>query len=137
LSNAADSPLVGIWKLVAFQFEFENGERQDAYSNACGSLIITEDGRMFAILADNARQLNDPPSSLFDRMMAYTGRYHIESDDAFVVEVDVSWQPSWLGTDQRRYFKIEGDMLWIISAPQQHPKHPGRTIRGIITWRRE
>jgi hypothetical protein len=69
--------------------------------------------------------------------MAYTGRYHIESDDAFVVEVDVSWQPSWLGTDQRRYFKIEGDMLWIISAPQQHPKHPGRTIRGIITWRRE
>jgi hypothetical protein len=92
---------------------------------------------MFAILADNARQLNDPPGSLFNRMMAYTGRYRIEGDDAFVVEVDVSWHPSWLGTEQTRYFKIERNMLWIISAPQQHPKHPGRTIRGIITWRRE
>jgi hypothetical protein len=70
-------------------------------------------------------------------MMAYTGRYRIEGDDAFVVDVDVSWHPSWLGTKQTRYFNVEGDRLWIISAPQQHPKHPGRTIRGIITWRRE
>jgi len=50
-------------------------------------------------------------------MMAYAGRYHIEGDDVFVVDVDVSWHPSWLGSKQRRYFKIEGDMLWIVSAP--------------------
>ena len=112
-------------------------DAKTAYSDACGSLIVTADGRMFAILADNARQLNDPPGSLFNRMMAYTGRYRIQGDDAFVVEVDVSWHPSWLGTEQTRYFKIERNMLWIISAPQQRPKHPGRTIRGIITWRRE
>src|SRR5262249_27289701 len=50
-------------------------------------------------------------------MMAYTGRYHIEGDDVFAVHVDVSWHPSWLGSKQRRYFKIEGDMLSIVSAP--------------------
>lgn len=129
--------MVGTWKLVAFQFEFEDGERRDAYADACGSLIITADGRMAAILADNARQLTDAPSSLFDRMMAYTGRYRVQGDDTFVVDVDVAWHPSWLGTEQTRYFKVEGDMLSIISAPQEHPKYPGRTLRGVITWTRE
>ena len=56
-----------------------------AYSDARGSLIITVDGRMAAILADNARQPNDARSSLFDHMMAYTGRYRVEGEDTFVV----------------------------------------------------
>ena len=46
MSGAETSnPLVGTWKLVAFQVEFENLERQDAYDKPCGSLIITADGR--------------------------------------------------------------------------------------------
>ena len=66
--------LIGTWKLVSFQFEFENGERRDAYEKASGYLIITASGRMMTVLADNARELSDTPSSLFDRMMAYSGR---------------------------------------------------------------
>ena len=116
--NTAETsnPLVGTWKLEAFQIEFENHERQDAYDQPCGSLIITPDGRMLAIVADNGRQLNDPSSSLFDRMMAYSGPCHV-SDDCFTTDVDVAWHPSWLGTKQTRYFKIEGDMLSIITPP--------------------
>ena len=138
MSGAETSnPLVGTWKLVAFQVEFENHERQDAYDKPCGSLIITADGRMLTLLADNGRQPNDPPGSLFDRMMAYSGPCRVQGDDCFTTDVDVAWHPSWLGTKQTRYFKIEGDMLSIITAPTQHPKYPGRTIRGVITWKRE
>jgi hypothetical protein len=61
MSRAETSnPLVGTWKLVTFQIEFENHECQDAYDKPCGSLIITADGRMIGIVADNGRQLNDP-----------------------------------------------------------------------------
>ena len=134
---AQSNSLVGTWKLVGFQFEFENQERRDAYDKACGFLIITPNGRMAAILADNGRQLDDPAGSLFDRMMAYSGRYRIQGDDVFVVDVDVAWHPSWLGTEQTRLFKIEDDKLAIISAPLTHPKFPGQTVRGVITWRRE
>jgi len=39
MSRAETSnPLVGTWKLEAFQIEFENHERQDAYDKPCGSL---------------------------------------------------------------------------------------------------
>src|SRR5262245_51786158 len=102
LGTETSNPLVGTWKLVAFQIEFEDNERQPVYSEPCGSLIITPDGRMLTVLADNARQLNDPPSSLFERMMAYSGRYRVQGDDCFIVDVDVAWHPSWLGTEQTR-----------------------------------
>jgi hypothetical protein len=97
--------------------------RRDAYDKACGSLIITPNGPMAAILADDGRQSNDPVAGLFD--------------DIFVVDVDVTWHPSWLGTEQTRFFKIEDDKLSIISAPQTHPKFPGQSVRGVITWRRK
>jgi Lipocalin-like domain len=135
--TGVSNQLIGTWKLVGFQIEFENQERQNAYDEACGSLIITQDGCMSVIMADSARQSDDPPGSLFDRMLAYSGRYRIQGDDSFTTDVEVAWHTSWLGTEQTRYFKIEGDMLWVISAPVQHPKYPGRTVRGITTWRRE
>ena len=96
MSRAETSnPLVGTWKLEAFQIEFENHERQDAYDKPYGSLIITPDGRTLAIVADNGRQLNDHPSSLFDRMMAYSGPCHVQGDGSFTTDVDVAWHPSW------------------------------------------
>jgi Lipocalin-like domain len=70
---AVAESLIGPWKLVSFEFEFEDGQRQAAYDDAKGSLIITPDDRFVAILADDARREDDPPSVLLDRMMAYTG----------------------------------------------------------------
>jgi hypothetical protein len=136
MPSVAES-LIGSWTLVAFEFEFENGQRQAAYDDGKGSLIITPDGRFVAILADNARTENDQPSVLFDRMMAYTGRYRLQGEDTVVVDVDVAWHPSWVGSKQTRHFIIKDGMLSIISAPVQHPKHAGQLVRGIINWRRE
>jgi Lipocalin-like domain len=136
MPSVADS-LIGSWMLVSFESEFEDGQRQPVYDDAKGSLIITPDGRFVAILADNARREDDQPSVLFDRMMAYTGRYRLQSEDTVVVDVDVAWHPSWLGTKQTRHFTIKDGTLSIISPLQQHPKYPGRTLRGIISWRRE
>jgi Lipocalin-like domain len=129
--------LIGTWKLKSFQFEFENKERENAYDKASGFLIIGSDGRFTAILADDARKRDDPEASLFQRMMAYSGSYRIQGDDTVVIDVDFAWHPSWLGSEQTRYFKIEGDTLSIVSAPQTHPKRPGQMLRGIITWTRE
>jgi Lipocalin-like domain len=134
---AVAESLIGSWTLVAFEFEFEDGQRQAAYEDGKGSLIITPDGRFVAILADNARTENDQPSVLFDRMMAYTGRYRLQGENTVVVDVDVAWHPSWVGSKQTRRFTLKDGMLSIISTPVQHPKHPGQLVRGIISWRRE
>jgi Lipocalin-like domain len=129
------SNLAGSWKLVSFNFEFEDGEKVQAYADGQGSLIITAE-RFSAIVSDNSRKLTGAPASFFEGMMAYTGLYSVEGN-AIVVNVDVAWHPAWVGSKQIRYFTIEDDELSIVSAVQEHPKHPGRKGRGVIYWRRE
>jgi hypothetical protein len=106
------------------------------YVDGTGSLIITAD-RFTAILCDNARKVSDPAPSLFEGMMAYTGRYQLQGNDTVVIDVDVAWHPSWQNTKQTRHFKIADDALSIISALQDHPKYPGRMGRGVVNWTRE
>src|SRR5712671_1062976 len=49
---------------------------------------------------------------------ASSGRYTVEGEKV-VHHVDVSWNESWTGTDQVRFFKLEGDRLTITTAPQK------------------
>ena len=57
--------------------------------------------------------------------------------DKIIVAVDIAWHPSWLGTEQTRFFKLDGDKLSIISAPVQHPKFADTLVRGIVAWQRD
>ena len=56
--------------------------------------------------------------NLHKYMYAYSGRYTVEGDKV-VNHVDVSWNESWTGTDQVRFFKLEGDSLTITGPPQK------------------
>lgn len=49
-------------------------------------------------------------------MLAYSGKYRVEGQD-LITTVDISWNEEWNGTEQRRHFRIEGDKLFIESAP--------------------
>jgi len=131
------NPLLGTWKLISFQFAPEDGgERRDVYdARPLGFLILTE--RRFTTILTAGDLSGDADSAkLFDRMMAYSGAYRVEADK-IIVSVDVAWHPSWLATEQTRFFKLDGDKLSIISAPQYHPKFPGRLGRGIVAWQRD
>ena len=44
--------------------------------------------------------------------------------------------PSWIGTEQARFFTINGETLAMTTARQTHPLYPGRTGRGVVEWRR-
>src|SRR5207249_12095182 len=48
-------------------------------------------------------------TALFKAMMAFTGTYRLESDDKFITDVDLAWHPAWNGTQQVRFFKVDGD----------------------------
>jgi len=67
---------------------------------------------------------------------SYTGKYRIEGND-FITTVDVSWNEIWNGTEQRRHDTIEGDKLFIESAPAPSILFPGRTDFRRIVWERE
>jgi hypothetical protein len=129
--------LFGWWKFQSFQIEFEDtGERKDTYgANPLGHMVIERD-RMMSILTSSERP-NTDPAALFETMIAYAGSCRVEDENKLIVKVDTAWHPSWIGTEQVRFFRVDNDVLSITTAWQTHPMFPGRTARGVLTAQRD
>jgi hypothetical protein len=138
---AADADgLIGTWKLVSWQVIVENEPPQDVFgAHPKGFLILTREGRSIVVTtAENRRGgMGDfERAALHKSMLAYSGKYRVEGND-FITVVDVSWNEEWNGTEQRRHFRIEGDRLFIESAPAPSILLPGKTDFRRIVWERE
>ena len=138
-SLAADrGAILGIWRLVSFEVEFQaTGEREQIRGkNPTGFIIFTPEGRMMVVLTNEGRKApktDQDRADLFNAMVAYTGMYRIEGD-RWITKVDVSGNPALLGTEQARFFRVDGDRLQEITQWSVRPeKGMGRTV---ITWER-
>jgi hypothetical protein len=132
--------LTGIWKLAAFDIEFQdNGERRPIYkAGASGYLIFMPEKRMMTVIAANGRKpakSDQEAAALLRTMFAYSGTYRLEGDK-WITKVDVSWNEVWTGTDQVRFYKFDGPRLAVVAAWQPSRNEPGRNVRGILTWER-
>jgi hypothetical protein len=75
-------------------------------------------------------------AALHRSMLAYTGRYRVEGDE-FITTVDASWNESWTDTEQRRRFRLDGDTLYVESAPAPSILFPGKIDFRRIVLQRE
>jgi hypothetical protein len=134
--------LAGAWRVVSAYVEFaDTGETADPFGpQPEGWIVFTEGGRMFGILTAAGRK--DPSSEgdferLFKSMLAYSGAVQVdEQQGKFINRVDTAWQPGWVGTEQVRYFTIDGDVLRIRSAEQTLPQFGDRRLTSFVTFRR-
>jgi hypothetical protein len=94
-------------------------------------------GAYLALVTASERADDESARALFDRMMAYSGRYRLRVDGCFITIVDSAWYPAWIGTEQTNFFTLDGDTLSIISPLLQHPKFPNDRVRGVAIWRKE
>jgi hypothetical protein len=75
-------------------------------------------------------------ADLLDNMVAYTGKYRLEGDK-WITVVDAAWNPEWVGTEQTRFFKIEGDRLEVVSQWRVMPNWPEKGMqRSILVWQK-
>ena len=133
--------IVGNWKLVAVTYEDPvSGARSAPLGeNPTGYQIATEGGRWLALVTAEGRPV---PRTDADRaaalrsMISYTGRWRVEGDRV-VTRVEAAWNQAWVGTDQERIFRFEGDLLHLVGPPQPHPNLLGQVVRIIVTWRRD
>jgi hypothetical protein len=134
--------IVGIWKLVSVVYEdTATGERTPVLGeHPRGYQIATQDGHWLALVTADNRPV---PKTEADRaralttMIAYSGRYRVE-DGKVITKVEVAWNESWVGGEQVRFLRFEGDdLLHIESPPMPHPNVNGRTVRVIVSWRRD
>jgi hypothetical protein len=135
------SRLVGTWRMLTWRREFsDTGERIDALgTDPVGFVSYGADGRAHAFVVKRSRPTPTslPPSSsekieLFDSMFAYAGTYTLH-DDHVVHHVDGSWNQACTGTDQKRFYKLDGLFLEIWGAPARDP-FTGRVVVHRMTF---
>jgi hypothetical protein len=134
-------PVLGTWELKSFVREVTaTGERIHQYGERpSGYLSYSADGRMYAIVAsDNrirprdANPADEERIKLHQTMSAYAGTYTLEGEKV-THHVDVSWHEAWTGTDIVRFYKLEGNILTITTAPYKSTSD-GREGRTIAVW---
>jgi hypothetical protein len=140
-SHADDTDrLLGTWKLLsAVHEDVATKERKAVYGeHPNGYLVFTPEGRAFVILTADGRkvpQTEQERAAALISMSAYAGKYRLEGDK-FITKADVASNEAWKDTDQVRFYRLDGDKLYIETAPFSAPTFGGSTVRGILAWQR-
>ena len=137
--NAGD--ILGAWQLLSYQVEVKtNGDCFTPMGNhPSGYVIFTAEGRLSFTLSAEGRQ---PAESTAERaalqssLIAYTGTYRLEKN-RWITQVDVAWDPAWVGSEQIRFFNISDDLLTVHTPWRVMPNWPGRGLtRSIVRFQR-
>jgi len=138
-SSDASTKILGIWKLVSFEAEIQaTGQKEPVMGqNPTGYAIFTPEGRAFFILTGEGRKpakTVQERADLLNTLVAYTGTYRLEGVE-WITKVDVAWNPEWIGTEQKRFFKLEGNRLQVLTTWGVHPNWPDKGMtRRILTF---
>jgi hypothetical protein len=135
------SKLVGTWKLVSVMYEDQQTkERTPVLGNRPrGYQIATPEGRWLALVTAENRPVpgtDQERAQALRSMIAYSGRYRVDGDKV-ITKVEVAWNEAWVGSEQIRFVRFEGDKLHIESPPMPHPNVGGKVVRVIVTWERD
>jgi hypothetical protein len=132
------APIVGNWRLVSFEREFQaTVEREYPMGKApAGYILFLPEGRMAVVITGEGRKApitDQDRAGLFNSLVAYTGVYRVDGDK-WITTVDVSANPAWVGTEQTRFFHVSGDRLQEMTA--WAPRPDSRMARAVITYER-
>jgi hypothetical protein len=131
----------GAWKLVSYDVEVQaTGEKFPPMGkNPTGYVIFTPEARVFFVLTGEGRKpakTAEEKAELLNSLVAYTGTYRVEGDN-WITSVEVAWNPAWVGTEQSRAFKVEGELLQVLTPWRVMPNWADKGMtRSIITFER-
>jgi len=132
--------LLGTWKLVSYEARDSDGRAQSPLGqNVSGLLVYDGRGNMsahvmrndlapFAAL-DPARATDLELRAAFDGYGSYFGTYTVdEASQTVTHHVRGAWYPNWIGHDQVRHFKFDGNRLLLTTPPIIWDGQPGSTF---------
>lgn len=138
------SQLHGRYDLQSLYGEFEDGSRVYPFGERPnGCLDYRPDGYMsvFAGAPDRPKFAGDvgqgSPEEIaaaFGSFDAYCGRYTINPEEGTITHhVTIARLPDYEGSDQTRYYRLQGEILQISTAPFPFQ---GRTAVFHLLWKR-
>jgi hypothetical protein len=138
---AEGAKMQGTWKLVSYEVEVQaTGEMMFPMGkNPTGYVIFSPDSRLSFVLTGDGRKpakTAEEKAALLDSLIAYSGKYRLEGDK-WIASVEVAWNPAWVGTEQTRTFKMDGDRLQVFTPWRVMPNWADKGMtRSIITFER-
>jgi hypothetical protein len=136
--------IVGTWKFISWTYIDENGNTGDFFgTESQGILMYDASGYMNAQLmkmprkAINAAGLftgsTEEMADQYKTYAAYYGKYYEKRPGEFIHVVEGSLFHNWVGLEEVRYAKIEGDFLTLSTPPLSKDGHQ---ITFYVRWRR-
>jgi len=133
--------VVGLWTLVSVVYEDQETKARTPVlgEKPRGRQIATADGRWLALVTAEGRPVpktDEQRAQALRTMISYSGRYRVE-DGRVITKVEIAWNEAWVGGEQIRFIRFEGDRLFIESPPMPHPNVGGRVVKVVVIWDRE
>lgn len=122
--------LVGAWQLLSYVSTPKDPTKEATYplgKNPNGILLYTADGYMSAqiqALVSSAKDQQDENATQQEQLtgyLGYTGPFYIDETGSETVlqhHMSLSSFPAWLGDTQRRFARLNGDIL-VLSAESE------------------
>ena len=133
--------IIGTWKLVSYEVEVQaTGQRGPVMGEKpTGYATFTPEGRVFFVLTGEARKpakTDQERAGLLNTLVAYSGTYSIEGDK-WTTNVEVAWNPEWVGSKEVRSFKLDGERLVVLTPWRIMPNWADKGMtRSIVTFER-
>lgn len=137
------NPLIGTWRLVRWYNVTEDGEKTYPLGeDATGYISYSADGFVFVHLTAANRvpyTVNDPfggspeeDAAAVKSHISYAGPYEYRGDDV-VHHVTHASCPNWVGSEQVRRVRFEGDRLELSA---EGARFQGRDVTAYVLWER-
>jgi len=126
--NIGFEDVPGTWKLVkAVGYdEAGNAISQPYGPEPMGRLVLTENGRMMAVICDGRKQIPDGGKRAY---ASYAGNYIVEKN-VLTTTVDAALDPARIGGKQSRRLSMDGDLLVLM------PPRRADGEQRILHWER-
>jgi hypothetical protein len=132
--------LLGTWRLVSNTLEeVPSGTKVDLFGpNPIGFINYGADGRMMILQVRRDRPKPAGPvptaeeaAALFRSLIAYGGTFTV-SGNKVTHHVDISWNQTWTGHDQVRFFRFDGNRVELSTELSPDPVHGKMSVRRLV-----
>lgn len=130
--------LIGMWRLVSYETIEVDGRREKPFGEAVGRLEYDDRGNMAGQVMRPGRarvEIGDGAAqqvrAAYVGYIAYFGTFAVASDGTRVVHhVEGALNPSWIGGQQVRGLRFDGDRLVLSAEVVKN----GQTVTHMLTW---
>lgn len=131
-NNILKEKFIGTWKLVSYEVKDPDGKIEYPNGKPLGYIMYNQDGYMSVVIMDeNRKKFNkevlpfpefwqtissDKKAEAFETYFSYCGLFEVKDDKFVVHHLEASLIPDWIGTDQIRQYKFDGDVLTLSTS---------------------